>query len=118
MSRKFISQQKTSVSLNMGILGWEIKDLTSDEQTEFIASNLKDNIIRLKVIMIALLIIEITMLFLNLIPNLIIFAIENQDLYTNMYLIAIAFSFLSLGVLNRIGKTQKEKTVLLLDLLS
>ncbi len=90
----------------------KIKDLTQNEQTEFIASNLKDNLIRLKVVMIMLVIVELLILALALIPSINLVPDKNHTTYVNMYFIVIVYSMLFIGILYYMNKHHSEKTIL------
>lgn len=95
----------------------KIKNLSFEDQTEFISSNLKDNLSRLKFVIVMLIIVELGILALALLPNINLVPDKNFSLYINMYFAVIVYSVLFLGVLHYMSKHQTEKSILLFRLI-
>ncbi len=94
-----------------------VKGLTTDEQTEFIASNLKDNVVRLKFVMLILTVVELFILLSILIPDINIVPDDNRTIYLTMYFIVIIYSLLFTGVLHYMSSHQSAKNAFLFRLI-
>lgn len=88
-----------------------IKGLEKDEQTQFITSNLTDNIIRLKAMLLVLLVIQLVIAFLILVPGIYTITNEHKSFYITVYAVIIPYILLFLAALNTMGNHIKPKTI-------
>lgn len=87
--------------------------MSQNEQTQFIYSNLKDNLHRLKMMALAMFFIESFMLVLMLIPGIYPAAWESREIYIYLYFITVAYLALFTGVLHFMGNHLKENRIVL-----
>jgi diguanylate cyclase (GGDEF)-like protein len=91
----------------------KIKDLTQDEQTQFIYSNLRDNLHRLRLLLLAMFFIESFMLILLLIPGVYPQAWESREVYIYLYFVTVIYIILFTGALYFMEKRLKESRITL-----
>ncbi len=90
-----------------------IKDLTQEEQTQFIYTNLKDNLHRLRVLLLSMFFIESFMLALLLIPGIYPAAWESHEIYVYLYFITVVYIVLFTFALYFMEKRLKENRLTL-----
>ena len=91
----------------------KIKDLTQDEQTQFIYSNLRDNLHRLRLLLLSMFFIESFMLILLLIPGIYPQAWESREVYIYLYFVTVIYIILFTGALYFMEKRLKESRITL-----
>lgn len=89
----------------------KIKGLTLDEQTQFIYSNLKDNLYRIRFTLILLFFIEVLMLILLLIPGTKVFVAVDKKTYFYVFFVTILYILLFVGLIYFMKKHLKENLI-------